>query len=289
MIPLRFEVDYSLFRPELLTKFTGTRDPGGKRTFTPGLFVVFAVTPEGMVVTAENVPGFWLIPRSDVERTLAESSQRRREEISRRAADAQQRRAAILLKYDRNKNSVLDPDERVTALSDPEFLETELDSIDANHDGWLEATELSYFDIKGDHKLGAREEAGINLAQQLLAARLLAGADTNKDGLDSHELRAALPEMPGLPANPGAHQNPASRFDLPTLTALLKEATLQDVGRACRKCLAQNRRAYAAYVENRTERGESLKSYLGFLWANTSSNNPTSGGSLAKPLLPSRP
>lgn len=69
MIPLWFDLKTGIFPPVLLRKIGGFSTPtaqGLVRTYVPGR-PIFQSTPHGIVVTAENVPGFWLIPWADLE------------------------------------------------------------------------------------------------------------------------------------------------------------------------------------------------------------------------------
>ncbi len=75
----------------------------------------------------------------------------------------------LLTKYDHNHNGVIDLPEREEALDDPDFIEAELDMIDTNHNGRLDAPELAYFDANQNKILDPKEQAGIDIAQRLLA------------------------------------------------------------------------------------------------------------------------
>jgi Ca2+-binding EF-hand superfamily protein len=55
--------------------------------------------------------------------------------------------------------------------------------IDANHNGWLDAKELAWFDANTNQILDPKEQAGIEISQHLLAQRLLDKYDANGDGL----------------------------------------------------------------------------------------------------------
>jgi len=84
--------------------------------------------------------------------------------------------------YDLNHNGIIDPDEKEEALDDPAFIESELDAIDANHNGWLDAEELTYFDANKNKTLETKEQAGIDIALHLLALKLLKKFDVDGDG-----------------------------------------------------------------------------------------------------------
>jgi len=131
--------------------------------------------------------GIWLLPVSQIEPEIAAQKQnqltRLAQEDARAVAKAEQRHKDLLAKYDRNHNGVIDPEEREAALDDPLFIESELDTIDANHNGRLDAEELVWFDANRNKILEPKEQAGIEIAQHLLAARLLQKFDVNGDGL----------------------------------------------------------------------------------------------------------
>jgi Ca2+-binding EF-hand superfamily protein len=59
--------------------------------------------------------------------------------------------------------------------------------IDTNHNGRLDLAELAYFDANHDKILEPKEEAGIEIAQNLLAKRDLEKFDMDGDGVLSQE------------------------------------------------------------------------------------------------------
>ena len=67
---------------------------------------------------------------------------------------------------------MIDPDEKESALDDPAFIESELDIIDGNHNGWLDAVEFGYFDANKNRILKTKEQAGVDIAQHRLVERL---------------------------------------------------------------------------------------------------------------------
>jgi hypothetical protein len=136
--------------------------------------------------------GIWLVPLAQIEAAVAEQKQiqltRKTQERAQAVVAAEQTRKNLLAKYDRNHDGFIEPNEREEALDDPVFIESELDNIDTNHNGWLNAAELVWFDANGNKMLEPKEQTGIELAQQAFAARLLAKFDSNGDGwLDRSE------------------------------------------------------------------------------------------------------
>jgi Ca2+-binding EF-hand superfamily protein len=178
--------------------------------------------------------GIWVIPISEIKAAIDVQEQallakKRLEDEARR-----QLQAKLLAKYDRNNNGVIDPDEKEEALDDPVFIESELDLIDANQNGWLDANELAYFDANQNKILEPKEQAGIDVAQHLLAERLLKKFDANDDGVlgrsEFNELwqsgnfspnTAAVRNMSG----PFPDENHDGKIDLAELEAFLKQQT----------------------------------------------------------------
>ncbi len=130
--------------------------------------------------------GIWRIPVAQLEAAVE-----RQVKISQAEQAAAGRvNADRLAKYDRNHNGIIDPDEREAALVDPEYIRSQLDVIDANHNDRLDAAELAWFDANTNRILDGHEKVGIAVAQHALAARLLAKYDENGNGrLDMMEER----------------------------------------------------------------------------------------------------
>jgi len=132
---------------------------------------------------AKDKGGIWLLPLSEVESASEKEKTIQLQEQSKKLAAVDEARKSLLAKYDLNHNGVIGPEEKEAALDDPAFIESELDNIDANHNGWLDAQELSYFDANHNKILDPKEQAGIEIAQRLLAARLLKQFDTDGNGI----------------------------------------------------------------------------------------------------------
>ena len=130
--------------------------------------------------------GIWRIPVAQLETAVE-----RQVKISQaEQAAAGRENADRLAKFDLNHNGIIDPDEREAALVDPEYIRSQLDVIDANHNDRLDAAELAWFDANTNGILDGNEQVGIALAQHALAARLLAKYDENGNGrLDMMEVR----------------------------------------------------------------------------------------------------
>jgi Ca2+-binding EF-hand superfamily protein len=126
--------------------------------------------------------GVWVLAKSRLEAIVASVRQSQLAEIARSAAVADQTRQDLLTKYDRNHNGIIDLNEREDALDDTNFIQLELDQIDTNHNGWLEPAELAYFDANTNRILEPKEQAGVDIAQRLLAQRLFAQFDWDNKG-----------------------------------------------------------------------------------------------------------
>jgi len=222
----------------------GAGDPGSWMFFSSNLlFFGLESSRKGMmpVVTGQHdifKLGVWLMPLSQIEPAITAQKQTLLAEQEKAsglvAAAMEQSHKDILAKYDRNHNGVIDADEKEAALNDPEFIESELDVIDANHNGWLDADELVYFDANKNQILEPKEQAGIDIAQHLLAARLMKKFDANGDGVLDHaefnELRQSCNfrsnTSPGRNASiPFPDDNHDGKIDLGELETFLKQQT----------------------------------------------------------------
>ena len=178
-----------------------------------------------------DTPGIWAIPVSEIESAVSAQKQLLLAKRAQAIATTEKRHKDLLEKYDGNHNGIIDPDEREAALDDPAFIETELDVIDANHNGRLDAEELVWFDANRNKILEPREQTGIDIAQHLLAAKLLKQFDANGDGfLDRSEfdnLRPSGPEAgtPFIHNIPFPDENHDGQVDLGEVESFLKQQT----------------------------------------------------------------
>ena len=169
----------------------------------------------------------WQLPISELESAMAAQKQGQLAELAREKS-AQEK---SISKYDRNHNGVIDPGEKEEALDDPAFIGSELDKIDANHDGWLEAGELAYFDANHNQILDPKEQAGIDIAQHLLATRLMNKYDADGKGYltpaEFNDLRRSCtpynPALSSIPMYPGPNRN--QNVDLQHVEDYLKSLT----------------------------------------------------------------
>ena len=133
-----------------------------------GLVIPMAVENPG----ADYQAGVWVLPLARLNPLITAQKQAALAQLAQAAAAHAEIQKNLLAQYDLNHNGVLDPDERETALTDPDFIAAELDDIDTNHNGWLDAPELAWFDANQNKVLDPQEQKGIELARHLLAQRL---------------------------------------------------------------------------------------------------------------------
>jgi Ca2+-binding EF-hand superfamily protein len=156
----------------------------------PGGGIWIDCSSEFLFVGAPNLPGVWALPkdeiRAELDRQLKSRSPVSQSEQTNEKPEAREK--ALFAKYDLNHNGRFDPEEREAAISDPSFLEFDLDNIDTNHNGLLDVDELSYFDANKNGRLDPAEALGVRAVQQILAEKALKEFDWNKDGrLESPE------------------------------------------------------------------------------------------------------
>jgi Ca2+-binding EF-hand superfamily protein len=180
--------------------------------------------------------GIWMIPVAQLDAAIAGQKQIQLAQMAQTTATAEQARKNLLVKYDANHNGLIDSEEREEALVDPAFIESELDVIDANHNGWLDAEELGYFDANKNKILEPKEQAGIEIAQHLLAEKLLKKFDADGDGLLDHQefgdlfqssIATSTRSMNDLfsPYAPFPDENHDGKIDLGELESFLKQQT----------------------------------------------------------------
>jgi hypothetical protein len=158
---------------------------------------------EYLFIGASSLRGVWALPKAEIRAELGRQIQARPPNPKEVTAEDSQK--ALLGKYDLNHNGQFDVDERESAISDPAFLEFEIDKIDANTNGQLDTEELNYFDANNNRILDAPELAGIQAAQHILAVKALKEFDMNESGrLEPQEYwkftRGKPPSVAGLRA-----------------------------------------------------------------------------------------
>jgi Ca2+-binding EF-hand superfamily protein len=222
--------------------------------------------------------GIWLIPVSKIKQAITAQKQA---QLADKVATTEKAQKDRLLKYDHNHNGIIDPDEKEEALDDPGFIKSELDKIDANKDGWLEAGELIYFDANQNKLLEPKEQAGIEIAQHQLAVQLLKKLDANGDEtLDRLEFNdlfqstfGANPRPMNARATPFPDENHDGKIDLAELESFLKQQT--------RKGLRTHGTPGAAFSQMRMNADQTVdprqifKAVLEFYWQNPGAAAPS--------------
>lgn len=89
----------------------------------------------------------------------------------------------MLEDFDRDRDGRIDGEEKESAFTNENFVVSQLTQIDTNQDGWLEASELMFFDANKNKVLDPNEQAGIEHALNLLAVRLVRSFDSDGNGL----------------------------------------------------------------------------------------------------------
>ena len=175
-------------------KFSG-RKPADKpiqaSISAPSAKIWLLPTPAGLAIGTLEVDGFWFVPQGQLDAELD-----RRRKILRttpgavdQASPQQQKR--LVDAYDKNRNGVLDPQEKLAMIIDPAYLRQNWPSIDTNQNQILDVDDLLFFDMDGDGKAAHEEIDAIGLMQDFVAADLFLKFDRNKDGgLDAEEMRA---------------------------------------------------------------------------------------------------
>ena len=182
-------------------------------------------------------PGIWLIPAREID-TRVEAQIKPLQEQQARLDD---QKKAVLAKYSHSGSNALTPDEKETALANPAVIAAELDTIDANHNGRLDAAELSFFDANQNQVLETNELAGIKIAQELFAKKVMQKYDRNNDGfLDPMEFDALLQDgvwksdvsATGMMGNPGFtffDKNHDGHIDVSELLIILNHSLRSDL------------------------------------------------------------
>jgi Ca2+-binding EF-hand superfamily protein len=250
--------------------------------FTTNFLICGLEKPDNFMPNgAENIgigrkTGIWLLPVSQIATSLAGQRQAQLEQITQAAAAVEQARKNLLARIDLNRNGIIDPDEKEAALDEPAFIESEIDAIDANHNGRIDASELVYFDANTNKILEPKEQAGIEIAQHLLAERLLKKFDANDDGvLDRSEFSDLAQSGPNINARPTPgfpvqfpDDNHDGKIDAAELEAFLKQQLRKEIrprgavgGAYFNQMIVESKQ--------RVDTGKSFKAYVELFWQNS--------------------
>ena len=183
--------------------------------------------------------GLWIIPWSDLNRTLTAALAEKRDEQRARSAAIQEQWAKLQQQYHLTQRETFRPEEKEAMIDDPAFLELELDKIDANHNGRLDAEELIYFDANQNKELDPKERSGIGIAQNLLAQVLLNEFDRHRDGKlqeaeclelwNETEFRGGRRLPPLIPSLRQFDKNGDGEITIVELEAFLKDHTMKSL------------------------------------------------------------
>lgn len=207
-LPLSEKVFLRFDSPDAGQPLTGSSDKAGAwLPFMPSTWMLFSgnslffgvenprnVARMGSTLRTDigGKASVWVVSYPQIEAACVSGAQAQLADIAQEKAAEKKAHDELLAKYDRNHNGMIDPDERAAGLGDPAFIEFELDKIDANHDGWLEANELTYFDINHDGILDPKAQAAIDIAQHVLAVHLMNKFDAGGKGFLSPDEFADL-------------------------------------------------------------------------------------------------
>jgi hypothetical protein len=222
VIPLEFDTSRGVLpigvEPALAT------DPSARSTslhFSGGI----------LYLSHHSTLGVWTVSVSQIESAIAPQKKALLNQIAWAKAAQEKIHSDLLMKYDLNHNGIIDPDEREAALDDPVFIESELDHIDTNHDDRLEAGELAWFDANQNKILDPKEQSGIDIAQHLLAVRLMKQYDTDGKGYltrNEYDILTRPSSARALPFTPFQIQpsgNASGRFAISDIEDFLKQQT----------------------------------------------------------------
>ncbi len=225
IIPLRFDLERGPAPSTML-------DRGRPSMFEPQIQTWMLMTPDALLIGKPAMPGIWVIPQRELDGAIAGQKASRVRASQQQTAAADQLTKTLLEKYDRNHDGKIVADEKLAALGDPVFLESEWPAIDANHNRLLDAPELGYFDVNQNSVLDPPELAGIETCLHLLTVKWMNEFDADGDGqLSTSEFFAAQPPENAWPSfHRGqdfarADLNRDGRLDLPELELFLLEFT----------------------------------------------------------------
>lgn len=177
--------------------------------------------------------GIWVVPQSKVDSELIRLNNRQQKSLAKAEMEKSHELKSLLEKFDSNHDGVIDGEEREAALADEKFVAGELDKIDANHNGWLEAAELAYFDANKNQTLEPAEQTGIEATEHLLAVQLVRKFDLDGDGfLDRREFNTLTqtslePLARSMLGNPFPDNNHDGKMDVDEVQSVCEQQTLR--------------------------------------------------------------
>ena len=194
-------------------------------------------TPAGILLINPRI-GSWLLPWTDLQAALNSAKAERMAQVQVRDATVNTLWTNLLQKHHLAQKDGLTPEQKETMIDDPVFLELNLDNIDTNRNGKLDAAELAFFDANQNSQLDPPEQNAIEIAQGLLAQGLCHEYGLNHDSaIDLTDFERLLVDTDGRAS--GAPGDLMRDFDLNRdellsaveLTSFLKRETLQSLSR----------------------------------------------------------
>jgi len=192
-----------------------------KQLINPNTWMRFV--GDNVYIGQDYTLGCWVLPVAKLEAALADATgvqlaKTRQDEEARR-----QWQARMTAQFGPATNPDLDPVKKAAAMDDPDFIAWELDNIDTNHNGWLDLGEFAWFDANHNQILDPKEQAGMEIAQHLLAERLFKQFDEWGDGLLDQDQFRALIHAAGIQRELALRSMYVEHVDLPGVESLLNQ------------------------------------------------------------------
>ena len=148
-------------------------------------------TPAGLAIGHSLMDGFWFVPRPQLDAAINPRLAALRTAKAAIEGPIQERQKQLLAAYDKNRNGVLDPDEKQTMIFDSKYLRQNWPAIDANKNRLIDLSELDFFDADGNGLASDKEMEAIDKMLEIEVDDLFKEFDKNKDGgLSDDEMRA---------------------------------------------------------------------------------------------------
>ncbi|HTB83789.1 MAG TPA: hypothetical protein VK742_09060 [Candidatus Sulfotelmatobacter sp.] len=155
-----------------------------------------------------------------------------------RKSDAKKSADKVLLdQFDWNHDGVIDGEEKEAALTNQDYIASQLDEIDLDQNGVLDASELKFFDANTNNILDPNEQSGIEITQRLLAERLVRKFDADGNGLlnwqefDNLKQNTFDQRFQPMMENPFPDENHDGSMDVEEVKDFLESRTENEVER----------------------------------------------------------
>ncbi|HTB83788.1 MAG TPA: hypothetical protein VK742_09055 [Candidatus Sulfotelmatobacter sp.] len=127
--------------------------------------------------------GVWVASLEQIDGEVERQKKLQLAQLAQASAAKESAAKTMLDVFDWNHDGVIDGGEKEAALTNKDYIAWQLDQIDANQNGLLDAAELKFFDANSNNILDRNERAGIEITQRLLAERLVRKFDRDGNGL----------------------------------------------------------------------------------------------------------